>query len=137
MDLRKALNSFANEEPCFTRSASHHTSHRQAITKHSALYRATFTDDSYKLEIPGASGMHTPALSTAGQIPGSQATPTALLESQNLGTFPGLAEGNPGIRGSQDAFSWPRDVPDIWDQISLFRGPFDDAELDDTAADVG
>lgn len=113
------------------------TSPKQAISKHSALYRASFVDDSYKLEIPGTSNIHTANPMTAGRNTTTQPATSTMPDGQDYGGYGGLTEALLGTRDSQDVFPWPVDVPDIWDQVSLFRGPFDSGELDSHASGPG
>ena len=84
-----------------------------------------------------ASGMHTPDSAAVGRSTNTQGAPPAMFENQTFGTYAGLTEVDSGSRESQDAFSWPAAIPDIWDQVSLFRGPFDGGDLEGHATGPG
>jgi hypothetical protein len=130
VDLASALSSFIKGEPCFANIVIQQTSPRQAISRHSALHRANFADDSHKLEITPTVGEQTPNFAQAGRLPGLQPTPSTTLAAYNLGSLSGL-EMNLSPGQSTEAFLWQGEVPDVWDQISLFRGPFESGELEE------
>ena len=94
-------------------------------------------DDSHRLEIPGSSQDTTVSPETLSRQVVVQPKPLTEIGGQTIGTNTNFTESYNISREPQEVFNWPETVPDIWDQLSLFRGPFDPGEIDSHGSGPG
>lgn len=133
-DLSEAVNRFSRGRPGIASLFVDRTASNQAVSKHSALYRACFIDDSFRLEEVHDSSdarRRQSWTSRMGNTPASMGQKTPGLESQsprNTGRTPDiyttLTEAAHGAHEPHDTFPWSGVVPNMWDPAAL-QGPFE------------